>query len=101
MVNGRRPWSRASYNNQSTSIPARRKIERETDLVELVLTPIRTAHNPSRSITDAEIDYLPRNHELIETLHNLLNGGCEIPPVEIQLWHSKLAYSHTKTTTAM
>lgn len=44
-------------------------------------------HNPSGSVADAKMKNFARLHKLVERLHQLLNCGASIVPVNIELWY--------------
>lgn len=41
-------------------------------------------HDPSRCIRNTKIEDLASSDQSIETMHDLLNTGSEIPPMHIQ-----------------
>lgn len=43
--------------------------------------------NPSRSVRDSEIHYLAGQHEGVQGLHELLDRGRMIPPVDVEDVH--------------
>jgi hypothetical protein len=48
------------------------------------LTLISLTNNPSRRITNPQIQHLPTRHQLIQALHHLRHARREIPPMHIQ-----------------
>ena len=47
-------------------------------------TFVRSGHNPGWCVTDAQIQDLPSENELVEGLHYLLDGRGEIEPVNVK-----------------
>lgn len=47
-------------------------------------TLISLADNPSRCITDTQIQHLPTLHKLVQALHHLGDTSCEVPPMHIE-----------------
>lgn len=52
-------------------------------------TLVGLAHYPGWSVTDTEIQDLAGLDELVQGLHDLLDGGAKVPPVDVELSHSK------------
>lgn len=42
------------------------------------------ADDPRRSVADAEVDDFPSGDHVVQRLHELGDGGCEVPPMDIE-----------------
>lgn len=49
------------------------------------LTLVCSADDPSRRVTDAQVQHFTRGDELIERGHHFFDGSAKVPPVDIQL----------------
>ncbi|CAK5266107.1 unnamed protein product, partial [Mycena citricolor] len=56
--------------------------ERRLSVIASVLVGLRD--DPSGSVRNAEVQDLALHHEIVQSVHDLLDAGVPIPPVQVQ-----------------